>query len=52
MTWEPYDELPDDPEPVFICDNCRGGILEGERYYLIDGAFYCKDCIEDFKQIA
>lgn len=52
MTWEPYDELPADPEPVYICDECDAGIPEGERYYLIDGMFYCKYCIKAHKEIA
>lgn len=52
MMWEPYDELPAEPELLFICDECDMGISEGERYYLIDGVFYCEDCIKSFKRIA
>ena len=52
MTWEPHDKLPDEPEAVYICDDCRGGISDGKGYYLVGGMFYCEECMESYKQIA
>jgi hypothetical protein len=40
----PYDE----GKPfLFLCQECKQGIYDGDIFYNIDGKFFHKNCIED-----
>lgn len=42
----------DEPEPIYICDNCEEGIYDGEYVYEIGGYKYCEGCINDSRYTA
>ncbi len=45
-------ELPDrddserEPSPMCTCSCCKSTIYEGERWFELDGDYYCKDCVK------
>lgn len=39
-------------ETQIICQCCQEAILDGEVYYEIEGAAYCKYCVNDSRRIA
>ena len=45
-------ELPDrddeEPEarPMCACNRCKSTIYEGERWFKLDGDYYCTDCVK------
>ena len=43
-----YFSPPDnEAEKVFRCFLCKDWIHEGDKYYLISGLEYCKNCVEE-----
>lgn len=38
----------DEPD-LKICECCLYPFYDGDTAYLIDGAYYCEDCINDFR---
>lgn len=44
---------PEDPDPVYMCEDCGGGIFEGDRYYSVNGEILCEECMEEkYKRLA
>ena len=35
-----------DPEPVYVCDECREGIFDGGKYLHLGNRRICWDCID------
>ena len=52
MTWEPYDDVPENEESEIICDACGLPILKDHGYYLVSNLYICDDCIKQYRQIA
>lgn len=42
----------DEIEPIYICDNCKEGIYDGEYVFEIGGCKYCEGCINDSRYTA
>ena len=39
-------DTPYDDEPLEYCESCGCEMCAGEKYFLIDGKYYCESCVE------
>ncbi len=39
--------LPDEPNPIVLCDSCGAELYEGDYLYTINGEKLCEDCVND-----
>lgn len=39
--------LPDEPNPIVLCDSCGEKLYEGDYLYTINGEKLCEDCVND-----
>jgi len=38
--------------PVLLCQDCEGGIYEGDAYYAFGKKYFCLHCIEAHREVA
>lgn len=43
---DPRCPMAPDPEHIFECENCDGGIIDGDDFVEINGKYYHVDCLD------
>lgn len=36
-----------EPTPIYVCEKCRSGIYEGDKFFDSLNGIICNDCLED-----
>lgn len=42
-----FRECEEEPKALETCESCKCDLFHGDRYFKIDGVYYCEDCVEE-----